>query len=219
MGEEALSGRFITFEGGEGTGKSTQAKLLAADLARAGIKVVATREPGGAPAAELIRELLLKGAPGRWDGINEALLMVAARRAHLTETIIPALTRGDWVLCDRFADSTTAYQGHGAGVPLASLEALHRLIAGDLKPDLTLLLDLPVEEGLARAHARHGDETRFEQKDIHFHKRVRRGFLAIAKQEPTRVVVIDAARPIDDVHRAVLSVVRDRLGVPLGLTP
>ena len=191
-------------------------KLLAADLVRAGIKAVATREPGGAPAAELIRELLLKGEPGRWDGINEALLMVAARRAHLTATILPTLARGEWILCDRFADSTTAYQGHGAGVPLAALAELHRLIAGDLMPDLTLLLDLPVEEGLARAHARHGDETRFEQKDVHFHKRVRRGFLAIAKQEPKRVVVIDASRGIDDVHRAVLLVVRDRLGVALG---
>lgn len=194
-------------------------KLLAADLSRAGIAAIATREPGGAPAAELIRELLLKGAPGRWDGINEALLMVAARHAHIADTIRPALARDEWVLCDRFADSTTAYQGHGAGVPLASLAELHRLIAGDFMPDLTLLLDLPVEEGLARAQARHGDETRFERKDIHFHKRVRRGFLAIAKESPRRVVVIDASRPVEDVHRAVLSVVRDRLGAALGSTP
>jgi dTMP kinase len=184
-------------------------------LTRAGIGVVATREPGGAPAAELIRELLLKGEPGRWDGVGEALLMVAARRAHLTETILPALGRGDWVVCDRFADSTTAYQGHGAGVPVAVLTELHRLIAGDLKPDLTLLLDLPVEEGLARAQARRGDETRFEQKDIHFHKRVRRGFLAIAKAEPARCIVIDASRSIDDIHRAVLKVVESKLGVAL----
>ena len=215
MGEETLSGRFITLEGGEGSGKSTQAKLLAADLAHAGIKTLATREPGGAPAAELIRELLLKGEPGRWDGINEALLMVAARRAHLTATILPALEHGDWVVCDRFADSTTAYQGHGAGVPLAALAELHKLIAGDLMPDLTLLLDIPVEDGLARAHARRGDETRFEQKDIHFHKRVRRGFLAIAKAEPKRVIVIDASRGVDEVHAAVLRVIRDRLGVAL----
>jgi dTMP kinase len=190
-------------------------KLLAADLARAGMPAIATREPGGAPAAELIRELLLKGEPGRWDGVTEALLMVAARRAHVTETIRPALARGDWIICDRFADSTTAYQGHGAGVPLKTLADLHKLIADDLTPDLTLLLDLPVEEGLARAHARHGGETRFEQKDIHFHKRVRRGFLAIVKEEPNRCVVIDASRSIDDVHRAVLTVIKDRLGVTL----
>jgi dTMP kinase len=215
LGAKALSGRFITFEGGEGAGKSTHVRLLAADLARAGIGVVATREPGGAPAAELIRELLLKGEPGRWDGVTEALLMVAARRAHVTETIRPGLARGDWIVCDRFFDSTTAYQGHGAGVPLTALAELHKLIAGDLKPDLTLLLDLSVEEGLARVHARRGDETRFEQKDIHFHKRVRRGFLAIVKEEPNRCVLIDASRPIDDVHRAVLTVIRDRLGVTL----
>jgi dTMP kinase len=189
--------------------------LLAADLARAGMTAIATREPGGAPAAELIRELLLKGEPGRWDGITEALLMVAARRAHLIETIRPGLARGDWIVCDRFFDSTTAYQGHGASVPLTALAELHKLIAGDLKPDLTLLLDLPVEEGLARAQARRGDETRFERKDIHFHKRVRRGFLAIVKEEPHRCVVIDASRPIDDVHRAVLTVIKDRLGVTL----
>jgi dTMP kinase len=189
--------------------------LLAAALASAGIGAVATREPGGAPAAELIRELLLKGEPGGWDGIAEALLMVAARRAHLTTTILPALSRGDWVVCDRFADSTTAYQGHGAGVPTAALADLHKLIAGELKPDLTLLLDLPVEEGLARAATRRGDETRFEQKDVHFHKRVRRGFLAIAKEDPRRVVVIDAGRGIDDVHGAVLSVVQARLSVTL----
>lgn len=215
MGAETLSGRFITFEGGEGAGKSTHVKLLAADLARAGISAIATREPGGAPAAELVRELLLRGEPGRWDGITEALLMVAARRAHLTETIRPGLARGDWIVCDRFADSTTAYQGHGAGVPLTALADLHKLIAGDLMPDLTLILDLPVEEGLARAHARRGEETRFERKDIHFHKRVRRGFLSIVKEEPNRCVVIDASRSIDDVHRAVLSVIKDRLGVTL----
>lgn len=189
-------------------------RLLAADLARAGVTAIATREPGGAPAAELIRELLLKGEPGRWDGVTEALLMVAARRAHLTETIRPGLARGDWIVCDRFSDSTTAYQGHGAGVPLMALAELHNLIAGDLKPDLTLL-HLPVEEGLARAQARRGDETRFERKDIHFHKRVRRGFLAIVKEEPHRCVVIDATRPIDDVHRAVLTVIKDRLDVTL----
>jgi len=188
-------------------------KLLAADLSRAGMTAIATHEPGGAPAAELIREVLLKGEPARWDGVSEALLIVAARRAHVTETIRPGLGRGDWVLCDRFADSTIAYQGYGAGVPLAALAGLHHLIAGDLKPDLTLLLDLPVEEGLHRANARRGDETRFERKDIHFHKRVRRGFLAIAKEEPDRCVVIDASRPVDEVHRAVLTVIRDRLGI------
>jgi dTMP kinase len=213
LGEASLTGRLITLEGGEGAGKSTEARRLADALTSAAIAVVATREPGGAAGAELIRELLLKGEPGRWDGITEALLVVAARRAHLTETIRPALARGDWVVCDRFADSTTAYQGYGAGVSLAALAQLHGLIADDLAPDLTLILDLPVEAGLARIAHRGHDETRFEQKDIHFHKRVRRGFLAIARDEPERCVVIDAARPADDVHRAVLRVIQAKLGV------
>ncbi len=184
-------------------------------LARNGIEALPTREPGGAPAAELIRDLLLKGAAARWDGISEALMMVAARRAHLTATILPALERGAWVVCDRFADSTVAYQGYGGGVPVEALTGLHRLIAGDFRPDLTLLLDLPVEEGLARALARRGDETRFEQRDIHFHKRVRRGFLAIAKQEPTRCIVIDASRSIEDIHRALMRCIGERLNVKL----
>jgi len=182
---------------------------------RNGINVVATREPGGAPAAELIRELLLKGAPERWDGISEALLMVAARRAHLTATIMPALARGDWVVCDRFADSTIAYQGFGGDVPIENLAALHRMIAGDLKPDLTLLLDLPVEEGLARALARRGTETRFEQRDIHFHKRVRKGFLAIAKAEPRRCLVVDASRSIEELHQVLMRCIGERLNVKL----
>ncbi|MGH6989306.1 MAG: dTMP kinase [Stellaceae bacterium] len=215
MGDKALNGRFITLEGGEGAGKSTQARRLAEALRTTGITVVATREPGGAPGAELIRDVLLKGAPERWDGIAEALLMVAARRAHLTQTIRPALDRGDWVVCDRFADSTTAYQGHGAGVPVAALHELHRLIADDLKPDLTLILDVPVELGLSRTQRRNHDETRFEQKDIHFHKRVRRGFLTIAGEEPGRCVVIDATRPPDAVFGSILKTVRDRLGVTL----
>jgi dTMP kinase len=215
LGAPQLSGRFITLEGGEGAGKSTQAKLLAEALTHNGIETVATREPGGAPEAELIRELLLKGAPERWDGVSEALLMIAARRAHLVHTILPALARGAWVVCDRFADSTMAYQGYGANVPVEALSALHRLIAGELKPDLTLLLDLPAEEGLARAGARHGEQTRFEQKDLHFHKRVRRGFLEIVKQEPRRCVVVDASRSIADIHRAILLVLGERLNVKL----
>jgi len=166
----------------------------------------------------LIRELLLKGAPERWDGISEALLMVAARRAHLTATIMPALARGDWVVCDRFADSTIAYQGFGGDVPIENLTALHRMIAGDLKPDLTLLLDLPVEEGLARALSRRGSETRFEQRDVHFHKRVRKGFLALAKAEPQRCIVIDASRSIEELHRTLMRCIGERLNVKLRAT-
>jgi len=213
--EELKRGRFITIEGGEGAGKSTQAALLVAALAKAGVPALRTREPGGAPAAEDIRRLLVEGEPGRWDPVSEALLMVAARRSHLTATIRPALERGEWVVCDRFVDSTTAYQGYGGGVPLAELDALHRMIAGGFMPDLTLVLDIPVAKGLARAGARSGSETRFERMDAAFHERLRQGFLAIARAAPKRCVVIDGEGNVDAVHEAILHGVRQRLGAPL----
>lgn len=205
------SGRFITIEGGEGAGKSTLLRGLVAALTQAGIAALATREPGGAPGAEEIRRLLLEGPPERWDAESEALLMVAARRSHLTGTIWPALASGRWVVCDRFADSTFAYQGYAGGVKLAELAMLHRLIAGDFAPDLTLVLDLPVATGLARAAARPGGETRFERKDRDFHERLRQGFLEIARREPQRCVVIDAAAPPDAVLAAALAALRERL--------
>jgi dTMP kinase len=189
--------------------------LLVDALTRAGIAARRTREPGGAPGAEDIRKLLVEGAPGRWDATSEALLMVAARRLHLTETIWPALEHGGWVVRDRFADSTLAYQGYAGGVPRADLELLHRLIAGDFAPDLTLILDLPVATGLARAASRPGGETRFERKGRDFHERLRQGFLDIARREPRRCVVIDAAGDVESVHRAVLAAARDRLGIAL----
>jgi len=216
VGKEELNrGRFITIEGGEGAGKSTQAGLLVAALARAGIAALRTREPGGAPAAEKIRRLLVEGEPGRWDAVSEALLMVAARRSHLVHTIRPALERGEWVVCDRFADSTLAYQGYGGGVPLVELAALHRLIAGDFTPDLTFVLDVPVEKGLKRAAGRSGSETRFERMDRTFHERLRQGFLDIAQGAPERCVVIDAQGEVDTVHRAVLDAVHERLGAKI----
>ncbi len=205
------SGRFITIEGGEGAGKSTLLRGLVAALTQAGIGALATREPGGAPGAEEIRRLLLEGPPERWDAESEALLMVAARRSHLTGTIWPALASGRWVVCDRFADSTLAYQGYAGGVKLAELTMLHRLIAGDFAPDLTLVLDLPVATGLARAAARPGGETRFERKDRDFHERLRQGFLEIARREPQRCVVIDAAAPPHAVLAAALAALRERL--------
>jgi dTMP kinase len=212
VGQEALTrGRFLTVEGGEGAGKSTQVGLLVAALARAGIPALRTREPGGAPGAEDIRKLLVEGEPGRWDASSEALLMVAARRCHLTATVWPALAQGTWVVSDRFADSTLAYQGSAGGVPRDDLEALHRIIAGEFAPDVTLVLDLPVDLGLARAAARAGAETRFERKDRAFHEQLRQGFLDIAAREPKRCVVIDATGDVDAVHQAVLAVVRERL--------
>jgi dTMP kinase len=211
----AERGRFITVEGGEGAGKSTQVGLLAAALGRAGVSVLRTREPGGSPGAEEIRGLLVSGAPGRWDALTEALLLSAARRDHVLRTIRPALAAGTWVVCDRFADSTMAYQGHAGGVDRATLETLGRLATDGLRPDLTLVLDLPVPIGLARAARRQGGEDRFERMGGEFHERLRAGFLEIARGDPARCAVIDAAGDPDATHAAILAVIRDRLGAPV----
>jgi dTMP kinase len=203
----------ITLEGGEGAGKSTQVDLLLAALGHAGIAALRSREPGGSEGAEAIRRLLLDGATERWDAAGEALLLYAARRDHVTRLIAPALDRGVWVVCDRFADSTLAYQGYGRGLPLADLLTLHRFALGDFAPDLTLILDLPVAAGLARAARRSGNADRFERLDAAFHERLRQGFRQIAADNPGRCVVIDAAGDQDSVHRAVLAAVAARLGV------
>jgi len=208
-------GRFITVEGGEGAGKSTQVGLLAAALERAGVPVLATREPGGSPGGEAIRRLLLEGEGERWEALSEALLLVAARHDHVTRLIAPALAQGTWVIADRFADSTLAYQGYGKGLALADLAALHRLALGAFGPDLTLILDLPVEAGLARVSARPGAADRFERLDRDFHERLRQGFRRIAADEPGRCVLIDASPEPQAVHRTVLDAVEQRLGVAL----
>ena len=187
--------------------------MLAAALERAGITVRRTREPGGSPGAEAIRGLLLHGDDNRWDAVGEALLLYAARRDHIARLIEPALDAGSWVVCDRFADSTLAYQGYGRGLPLDDLAALHRFAVGDFVPDLTLILDLPVEEGLARAIQRGKPGDRFERLDRAFHQRLRDGFRRIADSEPGRCVVIDATGGRDEVHRAVLAAISARLGV------
>ena len=204
-------GRFITLEGGEGAGKSTQLSRLTRRLEDHGRRVVATREPGGSPGAETIRKLLVEGSADRWDGATEALLHFAARRDHLRATVWPALARGDWVVSDRFADSTRAYQGYGHGIGLAMLDRLYEAAVGDFRPDLTLVFDLPVELGLARAAARRGGETRYESLARDYHERVRHGFLAIAAAEPERCVVIDAARDADAIAADVARVVAKRL--------
>jgi len=188
--------RFITFEGGEGAGKSTQVALLVEALRGRGVSVVATREPGGAPGAELIRRLLVEGEAGRWDPGTEALLHSAARRDHVLRTIKPALEQGSWVVSDRFADSTVAYQGAGQGVTAAELARLYRLIAGDFAPDLTIVLDLPVEEGLRRAAGRGGKEDRYERMGPDFHERIRAAYADIADAHPRRwSAVLITARP------------------------
>jgi len=205
------TGRFITFEGGEGAGKSTQLKRLAARLQAAGHEIVATREPGGSPGAESIRELVLKGSADRWSSVTETLLMYAARRDHVERVIRPALARGAWVVCDRFADSTRAYQGAAGGADPALIAALETYILETTRPDLTLVFDLPVAVGLERAHIRAGTEMRFESKGQAFHERLREGFLAIAEAEPGRCAVIDAAGSLEEVEGRVWAAVRDRL--------
>ena len=211
MDGETERGCFITFEGGEGGGKSTQVKNLAARLRAAGEDVLETREPGGSPGAEEIRGLLVNGAPERWDAMSELLLHFAARRAHLRETVVPALADGRWVLCDRFADSTMAYQGYGHGLGREPVLALYDLVVGGRRPDVTIILDLPVDEGLTRAAARSGGGDRYERMDRAFHERLRDGFLDIAEREPERCVLIDATRSIDAVASAVWDSVSDRL--------
>ena len=210
-------GRFITFEGGEGTGKSTQVRRLTARLRERGLDVVATREPGGSPGAEAIRDLVLKGEADRWSPTTETLLMYGARRDHIERTILPALERGAWVVCDRFADSTRAYQGGAGGVDPAFISALETYLLADVRPDLTLVFDLPVEVGLARAEAFAASaghaETRFESKGLAFHERLRAAFLTIAAAEPGRCAVIDAAGDIETVETRVWEAVNGRLQV------
>jgi dTMP kinase len=214
MGTIPQRGRFITFEGGEGTGKSTQLRLLADSLREEGVMVVTTREPGGSPGAEAIRALLVNGEVERWDGIAEALLHFAARRDHLVRTVWPALERGHWVISDRFADSTLAYQGFGHGLDPEVIASLYRVAVGHFAPDLTLVLDLPVEKGLERAGSRGGTEDRYERMGLGFHQRLRQGFLGIAASNPLRCAVIDAAGSQDQVHRDVWATVRARLPLP-----
>ncbi|MBI3445951.1 MAG: dTMP kinase [Magnetospirillum sp.] len=215
MTESAPSrGRFITFEGGEGAGKSTQVRLLADSLRDEGLLVVTTREPGGSSGAEAIRALLVEGDTARWDGVTEALLHFAARRDHLVKTVWPALDRGAWVISDRFADSTLAYQGFGHGLDPEIIASLYRVAVGHFAPDLTLVLDLPVEKGLERAGIRGGTEDRYERMGLGFHQRLRQGFLGIAASNPIRCAVVDATRTPDQVHGDIMETVRARLPLP-----
>jgi len=208
-------GKFITFEGPDGGGKSTQAKLLAEGLQSAGITTDLTREPGGAPGAEDIRDLLVNGDVGRWEPLTEALLHYAARHEHLSRTILPALDAGRWVISDRFADSTLAYQGYGHGLDREVIARLHRLVVGAFKPDLTIILDLSVDEGLKRAGGREGNEDRYERMGRDFHERLMEGFLEIANKEIERCAVIDASQDIETVQREVRKIVASRLNVDI----
>jgi dTMP kinase len=203
-------GLFITFEGGEGVGKSTQIRRLAERLQADGREVVVTREPGGSPGAEAVRGLLVSGAADRWSAISETLLANAARRDHIEKLIAPVLARGSVVLCDRFADSTRAYQGVAGGASADLISVLEAAVVGDCRPDLTLVLDLPVEVGLARADTLDGRESRFERKGAAFHAAIRKAFLDIAAAEPARCVVVDASASPDAVAQAVWKAVEGR---------
>tara|TARA_A100001037_G_scaffold306512_1_gene352249 strand:+ start:5379 stop:6008 length:630 start_codon:yes stop_codon:yes gene_type:complete len=206
-------GRFISFEGGEGAGKSTQVALLAEALTSRGIGCLSTREPGGSRGAEEIRQLLVQGDVGRWDSMCEALLHFAARRDHVTTVIEPALQDGTWVICDRYTDSTFAYQGHGQGLDITFIKNLHRTATNDIWPDLTIILDVPVAEGFDRISGRATSDDRYERMDGEFHTRLRAGFLEIAAQDPPRCAVVDSRQTTEDVHREIVELVEKRLGL------
>ena len=209
-----LSGKFITFEGGEGAGKSTQIRRLADALEKAGLTVTVTREPGGSSGAEKIRDILLD-PNAEWDPPTEALLHFAARADHYTTKIAPALRAGDWVLCDRFADSTRAYQGYGLGLDMKAIETLYEIALDDFRPDLTIMLDIPVETGVKRMLERGADPDRYEKMDAAFHERLRQGFLDIAQKDPLRCAVIDADSDLESVTARIFDCVETRLGVTL----
>jgi dTMP kinase len=208
-----MAGKFITFEGGEGTGKSTQAALLAKRLSGIGIGVQLTREPGGSPGAEIIRHVLLSGAAKSLGADAEALLFAAARADHLDTVIKPALRTGKWVICDRFIDSTRVYQGIVGKAGLPFIRGLERLTIGAWRPDLTFILDLPAEIGIARAHARLGDNApdRFETEDLAYHQALNTGFRTVADEEKERCVLIDASQPQERIAAEIWQVVCKRL--------
>ena len=208
-----MRGKFITFEGGEGTGKSTQAFALAERLKVLGSAVTQTREPGGSPGAEVIRHVILSGAAKPLGAEAEAMLFAAAREDHIAHTIKPALDRGHWVLCDRFADSTRVYQGVLGHVDPRLIKRLEKITVGDNKPDLTIILDAPADVGLARAHLRRGNGAidRFESEDLAFHERLRDAYRQLAVSEPERCVLIDATETPDAVTERVWAAVSRKL--------
>ncbi|ATR20416.1 Thymidylate kinase [Roseomonas mucosa] len=208
-----MAGRLITLEGGEGAGKTTLARALVQRLALAGLPVLRTREPGGAPGAEAVRRLVLER--GGWDPVAEAMLMAAARREHVAHTVRPALEAGIWVVSDRFADSTMVYQGMAGDVGMDRCRTLAALALDGLSPDLTLVLDIAPAVGTPRA-IRRGDSNHFEDRDEAFHERVRQGFRDIAAAEPARCAVLDAGGTPQDVLRQALTEIRNRLGLKVG---
>lgn len=213
-----MRGKYITLEGGEGCGKSTQAKLLAQYLEQQGIACVQSKEPGSTPEGQIIRNLLVTGDKDKFDAISECLLYYADRRCDLTKVVWPALEAGKWVVSDRYADSTEAYQyyGYDKRVSLQTLQNLYKIVAGDFKPDLTLILDMDPEIGMRRSFAKAETmsvkELRFESRQLDFHRNLRQGFLEIAKREPERCVVLNADTEVDNLHKQIVETVKIRLG-------
>jgi dTMP kinase len=207
-----MNGRMIVIDGMDGAGKGTQTRLLVAKLQQAGKQTLLTREPGGSPGAEEIRQLVTTGSPDRWDATTELLLMYAARRSHLVEAIWPAMRNGRWVVCDRFADSSRCFQGIAGGLGLEVVDQVHNLVVGSFKPDLTIILDIPANVALDRAKSRGAGPDRFERKGLPFHQLVRQGFIDLAAADPAQHVLIDAQGSVDDVFAAISHAVHDRLG-------
>ena len=207
-----MTGLFVTFEGGEGAGKSTQLRLLAEHLKRRGVQVVTTREPGGTPAAETLRDLLVNGSTDRWLPMSELLLLTAGRYDHVRRVILPALEAGHTVLCDRFIDSTLAYQGYGLGVELDEIRAVSQQALHGFEPDLTFVFDLPPALGLRRALDRDGNLPRYEAMDMAFHERLHHGYRAIAAAAPERCVLLDATQDIARIAALIAAELDRRLG-------
>ncbi len=210
-----MTGAFITFEGGEGSGKSTQVKMLATAFERSGNPCVITREPGGTESAERIRDLVVQGAKDAWLPESETLLFLAARMEHVKRLIQPSLIAGKTVICDRFYDSTCVYQGIGKGINEVFISKLHELCFSDFQPHLTFVLDIDPSEGLARAASRKNAETRFESMPTQFHAIVRQGFLDIARENKKRCVILNASQDKDTLHQEILNVISKRFGVKL----
>ena len=208
-----MAGQFITFEGGEGSGKSSQIKILKSKLIDKGIDVVCTREPGGTPSAEILRELVTTGEVNKWEPMTEALLMFASRYEHTKNLIIPSLENGKWVLCDRFYHSTYAYQGLGHGLGLEEMEALKKISIGEIEPDLVFFLDIDPMEGIKRTMGRHTNEDRFEKMDISFHTKLRDAFLGFSKTYSENSVVINAGQEINKISDIIFEEIEKRFKI------
>tara|TARA_Y100000739_G_C20495269_1_gene412344 strand:- start:222 stop:848 length:627 start_codon:yes stop_codon:yes gene_type:complete len=208
-----MAGQFITFEGGEGSGKSSQINILKSKLIGKGIDVVCTREPGGTPSAEILRELVTTGEVNKWEPMTEALLMFASRYEHIKNLIIPSLENGKWVLCDRFYHSTYAYQGLGHGLGLEKMEALKKISIGEIEPDLVFFLDINPMEGIKRTMGRHTNEDRFEKMDISFHTKLRDAFLGFSKTYSENSVVINADQEINKISDIIFEEIEKRFKI------